>query len=421
MTERIVLKHEGIPNIHEIEVYREHGGFQALEKALSMKPEAIVEEVKTSGLRGRGGAGFPCGLKWSFIPRDSGKPVYLCCNADEGEPGTFKDRHLMETDPLLLIEGITIASYALGVAHAYIYLRGEFFWIYDILQRAIEAAKKAKYLGKGILGSDFSLEITVHRGAGAYICGEETALLESLEGKRGYPRLKPPFPATVGLFSCPTAINNVETLMCIPDIVAKGGEWFAGIGTPRNTGTRVYGISGHVKKPCLVELPMGVTLRELIYEHAGGVLEDRAIKAIIPGGISTPMLTPEHLDVKADFDSLAAVGSLAGTGGVIVLDETTDIVQATMVLSRFYAHESCGQCTPCREGSPWLYKIVKRIAQGRGRPEDLDLLLDICGNMGRRTICAFADAAITPVRGALQHFRHEFEAYISRGAAVASR
>ncbi|MBI3015129.1 MAG: NADH-quinone oxidoreductase subunit NuoF [Candidatus Tectomicrobia bacterium] len=413
MAERIVFKNVEAPNSRELETYRARGGYRALEKALKeIKPDDLIDIVKRSGLRGRGGAGFPAGLKWSFVPKESKLPKYLCCNADESEPGTFKDRVIIEKDPHLLLEGITLTCYAIGIHTAYIYIRGEMVFGARVLEQAIAEAQRAGFLGNNILGSDFHLEIYVHRGAGAYICGEETALMESLEGKRGEPRVKPPFPATRGLFGGPTVINNVETLANIPDIVLKGPEWFAAIGTEKSTGTRVFCVSGHVNRPGTYELPMGVTARDLIYEHAGGIRGGRPLKAFIPGGSSVPFLTAEHLDVKLDFESVAQAGSLLGSAGFIVMDDTTCMVWAALNLCHFYEHESCGQCTPCREGTRWMSVVLERIEHGRGRQQDLDLLLDVCSNIRGQTLCPFGDAALTPVESTVKLFRSEYESHI---------
>ncbi len=396
-----------------IEDYVKAGGYKAAEKALKqMKPEQIIEEVKKANLRGRGGAGFPAGLKWSFVPKETDKPKYLCVNADEGEPGTFKDKYIIDRCPHLLLEGIIIASYAVGIHTAYIYIRGEYHNYALKLEKAIEEAYAKGFLGKNIFGTDFNLDVYVHRGAGAYVCGEETALIESLEGKRGNPRIKPPFPAQVGLFLCPTVVNNVETLSYVPSIIDKGGEWFASIGVEKNGGTKLFAVSGHVKKPGIYELPMGITLRELIYEYAGGIRENRRLKAVIPGGSSAPVLTPEEIDVPLDFDSMMKAGSMLGSGAVMVLDETTCMVEVLKVITRFYAHESCGQCTPCRHGTSWMAKIVERIARGEGRPSDADLLLDIARNMMGKTVCPLADAAAMPVIAIVNKFRAEIEEHI---------
>jgi len=415
--ERILHQHLLDPSYDgRIEAYLERGGYQALPKAVrEYRPSEIIEMVKRSGLRGRGGAGFPTGVKWGFVPKDPGIPKYLLCNADEGEPGTFKDRELLERDPHQVLEGIIIASYAIGSETSYIYLRGEFLEAVAILERALQEAYAHGFLGKKILGSDFNLDVYLHRGAGAYICGEETALIESLEGKRGEPRIRPPFPAVKGLYQCPTVVNNVETLCNIPHIIVRGPKWFASMGTPKSTGTRVFSVSGHVRRPGNYELPLNATLRQLIYEHAGGILDDRRIKAIIPGGSSAPTLTADHLDVGLDFESLAAAGSMGGSGAVIVLDETTCMVKVGEVINRFYHHESCGQCTQCREGTAWLHKILKRIEDGRGQMADLEVLKDVCRNMKGQTICVLSDSAAMPTESYMHYFREEFEAHIQQG------
>jgi NADH-quinone oxidoreductase subunit F len=419
-TEIILLRNIDHPNSESISVYREHGGYKALSKALrEMKPNEIVEEVKKSGVRGRGGAGFPAGLKWSFVPKESDKPKYLCCNADEGEPGTFKDRVLIEKDPHQLIEGIVMSCYAIGIHTAYIYIRGEFVKGARILDQAISEAYKNGFLGKNILGSGFDIDLYVHRGAGAYICGEETALMESLEGKRGNPRNKPPFPAVIGLYGGPTVINNVETLSNIPHIVAKGGEWYASIGTEKSTGTKLFCISGHVQKPGVYELPLGVPLKELIYDVAGGMRKGHRLKAVIPGGSSTPILTAEEAEkVTLDYESLEALGTALGSGAVIVMDETACIVRSTWRLSKFYEHESCGQCTPCREGTAWMEKILARIVRGEGRLEDIDLLVDICDNIFGNTLCPMGDAATGPVSSTIRKFRNEYDYFIEHKRSI---
>ncbi len=399
-----------------IEAYLARGGYQATAKVLrEHRPPEIVEMVKRSGLRGRGGAGFPAGVKWGFIPQDRGVPKYILCNADEGEPGTFKDRQLLERDPHQVIEGIIISSFAIGGETSYIYLRGEFLEAATILDRALQEAYARSFLGKNILGTDFNLDVYVHRGAGAYICGEETALIESLEGKRGEPRIRPPFPAVKGLYQCPTAVNNVETLCNIPHIILRGPEWYASLGTAKSTGARVFSVSGHVRYPGNYEIPLSATLRELIFEHAGGMRDGRKIKAIIPGGTSAPVLTPEHLDVGLDFESLAAAGSMGGSGAVIVMDETTCMVRVGEVVNRFYHHESCGQCTQCREGTAWLHQILMRIEEGRGRVADLEILKDVCRNMKGQTICVLSDSAAMPTESYLRYFQEEFEAHIQQG------
>jgi NADH-quinone oxidoreductase subunit F len=416
MAELILFKRLSRPGYKgDLESYKAGGGYQAWPKVLKkMKPDQVTEEVKKSGIRGRGGAGFPAGVKWGFIPKDHPGPKYLCCNADEGEPGTFKDRQLMEEDPHMLIEGMAISGYAIGAHTAYIYIRGEFVKGWRVLDKALEEAYAAGFLGENILGSGFNLDIYTHRGAGAYICGEETALLDSLEGKKGQPRLKPPFPAVAGLYGKPTIINNVETLCNVPWIIMNGGEAYAKIGTEKSTGTRVFCLSGHVNKPGNYELPMGITLRELIFEHGGGIPKGRKVKAIIPGGSSVPALTEQHLDVKLDFESVAAAGSMLGSGGVIVIDDTTCMVKAAKILAHFYAHESCGQCTQCREGTAWVYKMLRRIEAGQGRNEDLDMILDLCDNMKAKTICPLSDACAMPVESYINLFRAEFEEHIEK-------
>ncbi len=413
MSERILLRNVGVENSHTLEVYMTSGGYKALEKAVKkMTPDEVIEEVKSSNLRGRGGAGFPTGLKWSFMPKESDKEKSLAVNADESEPGTFKDRVIIEHDPHMLIEGSAIAAYALGVKIAYIYIRGEYVFPGQRLQAAIDEAYAKGFLGKNIMGTHFDLDMIVVRGAGAYICGEETSLMESVEGKRGYPRLKPPFPTQVGIFGGPTVVNNVETLACVPHILDRGGDWFASLGAEKDGGTRLYGISGHVEKPGVYELPSGTTLREMIYDHAGGIKGGRALKAVIPGGSSTPVLKADQVDVAMDVDSVKEAGSMIGSCGVMVMDERTCMVKAAYIVARFYAHESCGQCTPCREGCPWMRDILARILQGRGREGDIDLLEEIAGNIMGRTICPLGDAAAMPMQGFLKQFRDEFQSHI---------
>ena len=393
--------------------YRAAGGYAALEKVLTrMTPDEVIDEVKRSGLRGRGGAGFSAGVKWGFVPKDSPNQRYLIINADEGEPGTFKDRAVITHDPHLLIEGAVITAYAIKSTVSYLYIRGEFYRESQILERAIKEAEKAGFLGDSIAGTNFSHRMYVHRGAGAYICGEETGLIESLEGKRGWPRIRPPFPAVAGLFGCPTVVNNVETLSNVPYIINNGGAAFASIGVEKSTGTKVYCISGHVNKPGLYEFPMGISLRELIYEHAGGIRDGRTLKAVIPGGTSMPVLTAQEIDVAMDFESLQKIGSSLGSGGVIVMDDSVCMVNACLNVSKFYAHESCGQCTPCREGMPWMRMILDRIEHGKGEKGDIDLLLEITRNIEGRTICAFGEAGAWPVRAFATKFRSEFEEHI---------
>jgi len=413
LMEKILFRNIDVPDQYKIDTYITNGGYRALPKALKeYSPDELIEMVKKSGLRGRGGAGFPAGLKWSFVPKDSPKPRFLLCNADEGEPGTFKDRWLIEKDPHQLIEGIIISSYAIGAHRAFIYIRGEFAFGAERLQSAIDEAYQKGYLGKNILGSGFDLDLDVYRGGGAYICGEETSLMESVEGNRGNPRLKPPFPASVGVYKNPTVINNVETLSNVPHIVLNGADWYAKIGMPKSTGTKIFSLSGHVNKPGNYELPMGTPLRELIYDHGGGMKDDRDLKAIIPGGVSTPVLTSQSLDVKMDFESLFEAGSLLGSGAVIVMDETTCMVKVAYRLSKFYEHESCGKCVPCREGTRWIRMIMERIENGRGREEDIDLLLDVCTNIAGKTVCPMGDAAVVPIMSTIEKFRDEYEYHI---------
>lgn len=412
MDERILSRDLEIANLYELNVYLARGGYQAVRKALQMKPEEIVEEVKKANLRGRGGAGFPAGLKWSFVPKVD-KPKYLCVNADEGEPGTFKDRFIMTHNPHLLIEGIIITAYAVGIHLAFIYIRGEYEKIAQRLEQAINEAKSLGFLGENILGSGFNLEVVVHRGAGAYICGEETALLESLEGKRGHPRLKPPFPASVGLFQMPTVINNVETIANVPLIIANGADWFISLGRPRDGGTRLFSVSGRVEKPGIYELPVGTPLRKIIYEYAGGVKDGRKLKAVIPGGMSAPILLPEEIDVPMDCESVATLGSMMGSAAIIVIDETVPIIEVLRNITKFYAHESCGQCTPCRIGTSWINKIVRRIVSGEGRKEDLKEIERLASQIKGRTLCPLGDAAAMPILAIIQKFKKELELMLS--------
>ena len=403
------------PDAATIDGYSKTGGYQAIRKALAMEPEGVIDEVKASGLRGRGGAGFPTGTKWSFIPQDTGKPVYVVVNFDESEPGTFNNRELVERDPHQLIEGAIICAYAVRCRTAFVYCRGEFVWPGTVLERAVAEAYDRGYLGRDILGSGFDLDLVVHRGAGAYICGEETALLESLEGYRGQPRLRPPFPAVEGLYGSPTVINNVETLSNVPHIIDRGPEWFASIGTEKSTGPGIFSISGKVNRPGNYEAPMGTTARELIEEFAGGIAQGRQLKAWTPGGSSTPYLTPDHLDVQMGFDEVQAAGSLLGTKAMIVLDETDCIVDATLRFTEFYAHESCGKCTPCREGTWWMSRVLRRMEQGFGRSEDIDLIKDVAGNMLFKSFCALADGAVSPLDSSIKFFREEYEEHVRLG------
>jgi NADH-quinone oxidoreductase subunit F len=416
MSELVLLRHRGIPDYHAIEVYERHGGYQATRKALTeFQPEQLIELVKASGLRGRGGAGFPTGLKWSFLPKQTEKPVYLCVNADESEPGTFKDREIIEFDPHQLLEGIVISSYAIRSHLAFIYIRGEFVLGAKILDQAVGEAYAKGYLGKDVLGTGFQLDVVVHRGAGAYICGEETGLIESLEGKRAYPRVKPPFPATYGVFGAPTIVNNVETLACVPHIVSRGADWFKSIGPEKGPGPKLYCVSGHVERPGTYELPMGTPLREILYTHCGGIPGGRKLKAVIPGGSSVPVFTADEIDVPMDFDSVAKAGSLLGSAGIIVMDDTTCMVRTLEVIARFYHHESCGQCTPCREGTGWLHKLLRHLEEGTGREEDLQLLVDISDNMMGNTVCVLADAAAMPTKSFVTKFRDEFVEHVKLG------
>ena len=427
MARKILLDKINIENISRYDVYRERGGYAAVEKALkSMSPDQVTDLVKKSGLRGRGGAGFPTGMKWGFLAKPEGVPRYLVCNADESEPGTFKDRYLMEFIPHLLIEGLIVSSYAIGSNRTYIYIRGEFAWIVDILERAIAEARNNGWLGKNILGSGFDCEIYVHRGAGAYICGEETALIESLEGKRGYPRIKPPFPAVKGLWDCPTVVNNVETLAAVVPIINMGGEEYAKIGIGKSTGTKLISACGNIKKPGVYEIEMNISVEEFIYsdEYCGGMANGRRLKACVPGGSSVPIL-PANLLLKTakgetrmmTYESLSdggfQTGSMMGSGGFIVLNEDQCVVRNTLTFTRFYRHESCGQCSPCREGTGWMEKILHNIEYGKGKMSDVDLLWEIQSKIEGNTICPLGDAAAWPVAAAIRHFRDEFEWHVT--------
>lgn len=408
-----------IPNLADIDVYIQHGGYQTVEKALkTMKPEDIVKEVSDSNLKGRGGAGFPTGRKWSLLANKF--PRYLCCNADESEPASFKDRKLLEGNPHRVIEGMILTCYANGINLGYIYIRGEFFQILKLMDRAFAQAYERGYLGKNILGTGFDLDLYTHPGAGAYICGEETGLIESLEGNRPYPRIKPPyFPAAIGLWQAPTIVNNVETMADVALIVQNGAAWFKSFGTEDTTGTRIFGLCGHINRPGLYEHEPAITLRSLIYDVGGGLPGDRQLKGIIPGGASAPILTPDEIDVTMEFNAMVKVGTMGGTGGIIVMDETVCMVDVLLNISTFASHESCGQCTPCREGVPWMNDILRRIEDGQGRPEDIDLLFDICSNTDGRTVCPFGTApAVWPVRSILTKYRPEFEAHIREHKCV---
>ncbi|MBS3818748.1 NADH-quinone oxidoreductase subunit NuoF [bacterium] len=411
MEEKVLTKNFGVKNSHRIDVYLERGGYQAVQKALQMDPDKILEEVKAANLRGRGGAGFPAGVKLGFVPKEVEKPKYLCANADEGEPGTFKDRYIMTHDPHLLIEGMIIISYCVGIHKAYVYIRGEYEHIAQQLEKALSEAYDKNYLGQNILNSGFDLDVFIHRGAGAYICGEETGLLESLEGKRGYPRLKPPFPAAIGLFQCPTVINNVETLSNIPQVILKGAQWFVNKGLPKDGGTRIFSVSGMVEKPGVYECPVGTSLKDIIYEYAGGLKEGKKLKAVIPGGLSAPILKPDEIDVPMDFDSLMEAGSMLGSASVMVIDQEKPILDVLRVISDFYSHESCGQCTPCRIGNSWINKIIHRLYREKGKKEDLDKIIRLASNMKGKTLCPLGDAAALPILSLTQKFREELETY----------
>ncbi len=431
MGRKILLEHINVEGIHTYDTYRKMGGYRSVEKALkTMSPEDVLEQVKTSGLRGRGGAGFPTGMKWSFLAKPEGVPRYLVCNADESEPGTFKDRYLMEKIPHLLIEGMITSSYALGANTAYIYIRGEYFFILRILEKAIAEAYANGWLGKNILGTDYSLDLYVHPGAGAYICGEETALLESLEGKRGNPRIKPPFPAIAGLYGAPTVVNNVETITAVVPIVNEGGDEYAKTGIGRSTGTKLISASGNIVKPGVYEIEMGLSVEEFIYsdEYCGGITNGKRLKAVVAGGSSVPIL-PANLILKTEageqrlmsYESLAdggfASGTMLGSGGFIVYDEDACIVRNTWNFTRFYHHESCGQCSPCREGTGWMEKVLHRLEYGHGKSSDIDLLVDVAKKIEGNTICPLGDAAAWPVASAIRHFRDEFEWHVNEPEA----
>lgn len=407
-----LLRNQEVPDFDQFDVYRQHGGYDALKKALAeYQPEGLVDLVKQSGLRGRGGAGFPTGVKWGFLPKD-GRPRYLVVNSDEAEPGTFKDRELIERNPHQLIEGMIISSYAIGAREAYVYCRGEFLEGYEQLSRAVKEAYAAGFLGDNILDSGFSLNIFVYRGAGAYICGEESALLESLEGRRGNPRLKPPFPAVAGLYGMPTIVNNVETIANLPPIVTYGAEWYASMGTEKSHGLKIFSVSGRVNRPGNYEVPLATPLRTLIDEYAGGMQEGRTIKCVIPGGSSVPLLTPDKLDTPLDYESIVQAGSMLGSGGCIVLDDSVCIVKAAHRLVKFYREESCGKCTPCREGTYWMADILERMEAGLGDENDLSILMDVADNINGKCFCPLGDASIGFMVSAIKHFRDEFEAHV---------
>jgi NADH-quinone oxidoreductase subunit F len=414
--EKVLTRDIQIPDSRDIDFYTKRGGYKRFQRVLKeMKPDEVISLVRDSNLRGRGGAGFPAGVKWGFVPKNSDKPHYLLCNADESEPGTFKDRLLMTGNPHLVLEGNMIAAYAIRCNAAYIYIRGEFVEEARILEAAIAQAYQKGFLGKNIFKSGYDLDMYVHRGAGAYICGEETGLIESLEGKRGWPRIKPPFPAVSGVWQSPTIVNNVETLACVPFIVEKGAAWFRGIGPDKSPGPKLYCLSGHVKNPGTYELPMGTNLKTLIYEYGGGILNDKNLKAVIPGGSSVPVLTADEIDVSADFDGLAQIGTMLGSAGAIVMDEDTCMVDALLNITHFYRHESCGQCTPCREGTNWAEKLLRKIEHGEGTMKDIDLLEELAGHINFRTICPLGDAAAMPIASFLKKFRSEFEEHVKQG------
>jgi len=414
----VITAHWDEPDSFTLAGYRRHGGYLALAKAFGMGPDEVISTVKESGLRGRGGAGFPTGLKWSFVPQNDGKPHYLVVNADESEPGACKDIPMLLANPHALIEGIIIASYAIRCEHAFVYLRGEVPHVFRRLNAAVREAREAGLLGQDILGSGFSLDIVVHAGAGAYICGEETALLDSLEGRRGQPRLKPPFPAVAGLYACPTVVNNVETIANVPYIINNGVDWFRSFGTDKSPGFKVFAISGHVQRPGIYEAPLGIPMAELL-EYAGGIREGHELKFWLPGGSSVPMLTPDHLDLPMTYEAIAEAGSMLGTGTPMVYDETTSVVRAVTGWLDFYKHESCGKCTPCREGTFFMKDLAHRFDSGTGRREQLQILDDVCGQILGRCFCPLGDAAATPFPGAMKYFAHEFEAGTSTPSSEA--
>lgn len=414
MEVKVLSKKFDIKDANKIKVAKKHGAYSTLDKLFSMEPQDVIEEVKASGLRGRGGAGFPAGVKWGFLPKDTGKPVYLAVNSDESEPATFKDRYILVRDPHALVEGIIICAYAIGCNDVYIYIRGEYTTQVKVLQQAIDEAYEAGYLGEKVDGHDYRVDVTVHRGAGAYVCGEETALLESIEGKKGQPRSKPPFPAVSGLYESPTIINNVQTIASLPFILENGADAYKAYGTEKSPGTHLFGISGHVEKPGMYELPLGLPLMDVVNTVAGGVWKGRKLKGVIPGGSSTPVLLPdEAATTTLDYESMAEHKTMFGSGGIVVLDETVDVVALVKNLIDFYHHESCGQCTPCREGLGWMLKIIKKILGGDGTLEDIALLRELCDNIEMKTVCVLSAACTMPVRAFLDKFRPEFEAYVN--------
>ena len=416
---KVLTRRFGLPNSASIDTYLAHDGYQAVAKAFEMTPEQIVEELKTSSLRGRGGAGFPTGMKWSFVPRNNPKPKYIVVNADESEPGTCKDRLLMENDPHQLIEGILIGARVVDAHRGWIYIRGEYRYQIEIMDRAIKEAYERGFLGKNIMGTGFDFDLYTHTGAGAYECGEESALLESLEGKRGIPRIRPPFPAVSGAFQCPTLLNNVETFSAVPAIIREGGQKFADYGTPKNGGTRLMCISGHVNRPGVYELPLGANLMWIINEVCGGMRNGKKLKAVTPGGSSAPVLRAEECDIPMDYDSLAKAKSMAGSGGIVVLDEDTDMVRYALRIMRFYQHESCGWCIPCREGTTWLRKLLQKVDEGRGTSQEVTLIGDVAKNIMGRTFCPLGDAAAMPTISIVEKFRDEFEAKVRTMVAAA--
>jgi NADH-quinone oxidoreductase subunit F len=418
----LLFKDIDTPGLRAIDTYRKGGGYETLAATLNKTTaDQVIEVVKASGLRGRGGAGFPTGLKWSFVPKGSPKPRYIVCNADESEPGTFKDRELMEKNPHLLLEGMILAGYAIGSSLGYIYLRGEFEYIQQIIDKAIAEARAAGLLGENVAGSGYRFDLHTHLGAGAYICGEETALLSSLEGYRGQPRLKPPFPAVEGLYACPTVVNNTETLMCVPHIIKNGAAWYRQWGTEKSAGTKVFSVSGPVKRPGNYEVPLGYSMKQLIEKDCGGMVEGLKLKAVIPGGSSVPLLPAADLDTPLDYESMNAKGTFLGSGGVIVIDDQTCIVDALWNVTRFYEHESCGKCTPCREGTYWMAEVFERLENGHGKDTDIELLASVADNILGKSFCALGDAAAMPVQGALKHFRDEFEYHVTHKSCRVNR
>ncbi|MBD3258036.1 NADH-quinone oxidoreductase subunit NuoF [candidate division GN15 bacterium] len=416
-----LFKYVEDPDQTKIDTYEAHGGYTAWRKVLSsMKPDEVINEVKTAGLRGRGGAGFPTGVKWGFVPKGSPKPRYLICNADESEPGTCKDRVLMERDPHAMIEGMAIGAFAIGCHIMFCYIRGEFGHPIDVVSQAVKEAYDKGHLGKNIYGSGYDLELVVHTGGGAYICGEETALLNSLEGEKGMSRMRPPFPAVEGLYGCPTIVNNVETLATVPQIINRGADWYKSLGTEKSAGTKIFSLSGHVKQPGNYEVVLGHNLKDFIYnpKYGGGILGDKKLKGVIPGGSSTPFLTPDQIDVGLDYESLTSVGSMLGSGAVIVFHEDTCIVWVIERLIHFYRHESCGKCTPCREGTGWLEQVIHSIEHGQGKPGDIEKIEQLCENILGRTICPLGDAAVMPIQSAIKHWRDEWQYHIDHGECM---